>query len=246
MLAPAFKPNIMNNSTKYIIATLIVLVGVVGISFYSCEKEEITPNETTVIPIQEMDEDNISREEGTAEVRFEVIGLIEPYLNANYDFKALNEMCGKATEKAVSVDKYGQVGRAKIYNSNNFLNVLIVSNDAYKIEAAKLMIRPATASIPKEADYESFSIMTPADREPTRFAGFKIPAEDVSKDSFIAGAVKMVGADGKRFVAWIEGEVYGSTLLGKRFSYTLQECTVPADLGDYPAPPTDGSENIER
>ena len=236
----------MNNSTKYIIGALIILVGVIGISFYSCEKEEITPNETTVIPIQEMDDDNISREEGTADVRFEVIDLIENYLDANYEFISPNQMCGKAVMRTVNNDKYGQVGRANVYNSANFLNVLIVSKDVYKIESAKLMIRPMAAGTPKEADYESFSIMTPKDREASRFAGFRIPIEDVSKDSFIAGAVKLIDGKGNKFLAWIEGEVYGSTLLGHRFSYTLQECTVTNDTGDTPAPPTDGSEVFER
>lgn len=236
----------MNNSTKYIIATLIILVGVVGISFYSCEKEEITPNETTVIPIQEMDDDNISREEGTSPVRFEVINIREPYFDANYEFITPNTMCGKAVRKEVTVDKYGEVGTARIFNSANFLNVLIISEEAYKIEAAKLMIRPASEAGPKEADHAKFSIMTPADREPSRLAGFKIPIEDVKKESFISGAIKMTNAEGKKFLAWIEGEVYGSTMLGKQFSYTLQECTVDNDLGDTPAPPTDGSEILER
>ena len=36
------------------------------------------------------------------------------------------------------------------------------------------------------------------------------------------------------------------THMGKQFTYTLQECKVDNDLGDYPAPPTDGSENLER
>lgn len=235
----------MNSSTKYIIAALIVAIGVVGISFYSCEKEEIRPNETTVVPIQEMDAENNFRDEGPSEVRFEILDQIENYFDASYALITPNDMCGKATRKSVSIDKYGEVGKAFVFNSANFLNVIVVSNKEYKIESAKLMIKPITAEMPKEADYESFSIMTPNDRVPSRFAGFKIPIEDVAKDSFIAGAIKMTGADGKQFVAWIDGEVYGSTILGHKFSYSLQECTVDADLGDYPAPPTDGKEKTK-
>ena len=39
----------MNSNAKYIIIGLLLAVGIVGVSFYSCEKEEIVPNEYTPV-----------------------------------------------------------------------------------------------------------------------------------------------------------------------------------------------------
>ena len=57
--------------------------------------------------------------------------------------------------------------------------------------------------------------------------------------------VKLKDREGKNYLGWIEGEVFGETVYGKQFTFTLQECTVPAP-GDTPAPATDGSEILDR
>ncbi len=235
----------MKNSAKYIIGAIILSVGVVGVSFYSCEKEEITPNETTIQPIQEVDADSQVRDAGTQEIRYDVIHIRESFLDGNFELLQTNEMCGKAIRKTVEVEKIGQVGRVNLYNSENFLNVLFVSQEAYTIESVKLMVRPSSQGAPNNANPERFSIVTPKDREASRFAGFKIPIEDVANTSIIAGIVKLKDKDGKNFLGWIEGEVFGETVFGKQFTYTLQECTVPAVNGDTPAPATDGSEILD-
>ena len=235
----------MKNSGKYIIA-IILLVGVIGISFYSCEKEEITPTETTIQPIQEVDPESQIRDAGTQEIRYEVIHIREPFLDDNYELIESNEICGKPIRKTIDVEKIGQVGRVALFNSENFLNVLFISQKAYTIESVKLMVRPLSQGTPNNANPERFSVITPKEREPSRFAGFKIPIEDVVKTSIIAGVVKLKDKEGKNYLGWIEGEVFGETTFGKQFTFTLQECTVPNDTGDTPAPPTDGSEILDR
>ncbi|MFZ9027908.1 MAG: hypothetical protein ACO2Z9_02770 [Crocinitomicaceae bacterium] len=235
----------MNNSAKYLIGTIILLVGVVGISFYSCEKEEITPNETTIQPIQEADADSQVRDAGTNEINYEVIHIREPFLDESYELVESNEMCGKAIRKHIEVEKIGQVGRVNLFNSNNFLNVLFVSQEAYTIESVKLMVRPLSQGAPDNANPERFKVVTPEGREASRFAGFKIPVGDLANTSIIAGMVKLTDKDGKNYLGWIEGEVFGETVYGKQFTFTLQECTVPTQ-GDTPAPATDGSEILDR
>lgn len=225
----------MNNSTKYMIGTLIVLVGVIGISFYSCEKEEIAPNELTIAPIQETDADNTFREEGQSAIRFEMITQREDFLNTDYELILSNEICGKPSDKIITSAQIGQTGKAMIFNSENFLNILIVSQDAYVIESAKLNVRPETEPAINEGSSDRFSVSTPEDRTPSRFVGFKIPLEDVHKVSMISGSVTLNTKDGKRVLSWLQGEDLGTTTNGKQFTYELRDCTVPGG-GDVPAP----------
>lgn len=236
----------MNNSMKYIIGTLILLVGVVGISFYSCEKEEITPNATAEPEgTREMvqDESNTIR---STEVTPEGVELISPsdFLNADYQFVESEALCGKAFTKDIMNESGKRIGSSYVFNTDKYFYVWLVMDQGYKMKSANLHMATDARLFPLtddgKPDYSLFKYGIPDGKEIGRVMNFKIPVEQLNKESIVSVTAEFMNEDNNYHRAWVGTTVLEGSKDLKVFKYTEQECTVdPKDPG---APDSDNAD----
>lgn len=228
----------MNNSMKYIIATIILLVGVVGISFYSCEKEEITPNEYTPQVIQGLDADASNTERAETDVRPNADERITPeaYLDENYIFVEPEMLCGKPFKKDITNESGNVIGTSYVFNTDKNMYVWLVMNDGFKMKSAQMHLASDPKKFPMTSngkpDYTKFKYSTPADKEIGRVMDFKIPLNQLNGSSWVAVTAEFQNPAGTWLRAWVGKTVLQGEVNARIFKYEEQKCTAdPSDPG---------------
>lgn len=228
----------MNNSMKYILATLIVLVGVVGVSFYSCEKEEITPNEYTPQVIQGLESDASNTDRAETDVDPSADELISPeaFLDESYVFTEPETLCGKAFKKEITNESGKVIGTSYVFNTDKNMYVWLVTNDGYKMKSAQMHLASDPKQFPMTSngkpDYTKFKYSTPADKEIGRVMDFKIPLIQLNGKSFVAVTTEFQNPEGTWLRGWVGTAVLQGTVNARMFHYEEQKCTVkPNDPG---------------
>lgn len=228
----------MNNSMKYILVSAILLVGVVGISFYSCEKEEITPN-ATVEPegTREMVQDASNTIRST-EVTPEGEELISPsdFINENYEFVESEVLCAKPLSKEIFNESGKVIGQSYVFNTDKYFYVWLVTNEGFNMKNVKLHLATNVKTLPMTDDgrpnYSLFKYGTADDKEVGRMVNFKIPVHQLNGESIVSVTTEFYGENNAWHRAWVgQTLLQGSTEL-RIFKYAEQKCLVePTDPG---------------
>lgn len=188
---------------KFFLLATVVSAGVVAASVYSCEKEEIIPNETTK---------NAESADGF---------VTEP-----------NGVCGVILEKDIVDQQHKTVGQALIYNDTKYFYVVMSSYKSYEFTDVYMQIDDKYGDFPldesgnpllKEFEYSITG-------QPASHARkFKIPLTEMSGVSHLSvGAkVKMVmegSTNTKPITVWVDGKFYGSDKIGRSFVFEKTAC----------------------
>lgn len=238
----------MNNSVKYIIAAIIILVGVVGVSFYSCEKEEITPNEyTPQAEIQELDADASNTDRTSSYMNDPAGERLSPsdFFDENYVFTEPEHLCGKAHRKDMINEDGKVVGSSYVFNTDKYFYIWMVTNEGVEMNSAYMHMSANSKTFPLtnsgKPDYSKFKYSIPESKEFTRMLSFEIPVDQVLGESWVAVLAKAKNANGNWLKVWVGESILNNEVPIRLFQYKTQECVVdPKDPG---APSTDEAES---
>lgn len=186
---------------KYFFIAAVVVLGVVAVSVYSCEKQEFIPNTTGSI--------------SNDPTRF----VTEP-----------GAICGEMVETNIVKADGRAVGTALIYNDVKYFYVIMTPNKGYLLGNSFMHVGSTIREIPADGNgnpvlrnYE-YTI----DAEPSsRFRKFRIPISEITGKNFVSVAVEaekdVTDAD-KSFTVWIDGQWMGDQQMGRTFVYTKEIC----------------------
>lgn len=197
------------SSAIYLVISLLIVVGVISVTFYSCEKDVITPLEPTA--------QNTVKTDNADEVAF----------------KAPEDLCGKVTEKDIFNPRGTAVGRAYIFNTDKFFYVYLLANEGFEMRTAYMDLELDNLKLPLNddgnPDFSKFKHIIKQEGG-GRMRTFKVPVAELHDQSYVAvaGEFRKIEANetGDWFKAWVDGKEFGASLFGKVFSYTEQECTI--------------------
>lgn len=208
----------MKSNAKYFIAAVIVVIGVVGVSFYSCEKEEIEPNAFTP------GEDPAELEANAGNTY-----RVEPA--EDIDMPEIGENCGKVFTKKLMAAGNETVGNVVVYNNDDIYIVQISATRGWYFGRAYAHIAYDMAKFPLDnegnPDYMHYDF---AEKDPAqkKVVEFKIQLKEIKLDEFLTSIACEVTTDperpGKRMIAWVEGQKFGAKLPGTAFVYKKQSC----------------------
>ena len=208
----------MSSNAKYFIAAVILLIGVVGVSFFSCEKEEIVPNMTT--PSE--DPTQLEADAGNT-IRVEPIEDI--------DMPELGENCGKVFTKKLKAAGNETVGNVIVYNDDEVYRVQISATRGWYFGRAYAQIAYDMAKFPLDRDgnpdYTHFDHAV-KDPQQKKVVEFNIPFSRIELEQFMTSIAVEVTSDperpGKRMIGWVEGKEYGAKQPGTAFIYKRHPC----------------------
>lgn len=216
----------MKSNAKYFIAAIIIAIGVVGVSFYSCEKEEIVPNETspTLDPtVLDANPENTIRVEAVEDI----------------DMPAVGQNCGNVVTKRLMASGNETVGNVNIYNDEeNYIIEVGAARGWYFSRAfAQIAFDMAKFPLDKEGnpDYMHFEyvVKDPAEK---KFVSFKIPLNSIEFDELLTSLAVEVYSNperpGKKMVAWAQGKEYGDRFQGTAYPYHKQACLTTEAVGN--------------
>jgi hypothetical protein len=191
------------------ISLLLLFSIVISLSFLiSCEKENITPNEPKIV-----NRNNDNRDE----------------------LLALPQLCSEITYKNLLLKNNSRVGAAYFFNDREFFYAHIVAQESYKFKNAYLntsLLDEIPLTVDLNPDYGRFNHKIETETY-TRVFRFKIPIEQLKGQFIVSLAVQTLGTsdsdelklDISRYqLAWADGKSYGSTILGKYFTYKKGIC----------------------
>lgn len=222
----------MNNSIKYTIATIILLVGVVGISFYSCEKEEITPNATAEPDgVREMiqDETNTIR---TTEVSPEGEELIaaSDFLDENYKFVESELFCGKYFTKDVMNEDGKVIGASYVFNTDKYFYVYLVSDNGFVMKNAMMHFASNPRSFPLtkdgKPDFTKFKYSSVNENEIGRVMNFKIPVDQLKGEAIVSVTAEFKNENNEWHRGWVGASILQGSVNLRIFDYNEQKCEV--------------------
>lgn len=216
----------MNSNAKYFIAGLIIVIGVIGVSFYSCEKEEILPNETS--PLSDPQE-LVSSEDNT-------VRTDHP---SGLDLVAPENTCGQVEQQLLYIKDNVRVGGLNVYNDGKNLYFQFGFTSAYRLQRSYIHIAFDKAKIPVDKkgnlDPEAFKYQSMYS-EDAKTHLIKIPLSDIKKSGcLIAFAVDITNSDDKPLMyrAWAGKVPFGEGVEGTIMKYTVEPCLVDdADSND--------------
>lgn len=216
----------MNSNAKYFIAGLLILIGAIGVGFYSCEKEEITPNETTPTP---------DPEELTAS-RDNTIRTDEPW---EIHLVAPENTCGDPERNFFHLKDNSRVGGLSTYNDGRNLYFKFGFKAEYRLQKAYIHIALDQKKIPVDKmgnpDVEAFKYQSFYSEQAKSYL-VKVPLSDFKqKACLIAFAVDLVNSDDKpmAFRSWAGEVPFGETIKGAIMKYSVEPCLVDtADSND--------------
>lgn len=221
----------MSSNAKYIIVAMILAIGTIGISFYSCEKEVITPNETT-------------EPSGTRELEETPDNSLKTGddITDGDKFVLPQDVCGEATIQRILTSEGKPVGKAYCYNGKEFFHLMLVASEEFVIGNAYFQNVLDRNKIPLDEsgnpDFKQFK-HTIHDEEFASLRTFRVPISEFSGQTLITAVGEFKAkrssnpdADAKVFTAWVDGKQYGNTLFGRVFSYTKGVCLTDEPTGD--------------
>jgi hypothetical protein len=198
------------SNLKFFLIAAVLVLGVVVVSVYSCEKQTFVPQTT----------DSVSNDA----TRF----ITEP-----------GAICGEMTEKLILKADDRAVGQALVYNDTKYFYVIMTPNKGYLLGNAFMEVGRDMKEIPSDGNRNpilseySYTI----DSKPSStFRKFRIPVSELTGNNFVSVAVEAVSSKAslnKSFMVWVEGEFMGTEQKGRIFTYTKQVCkTTPGQSND--------------
>lgn len=216
----------MNSNAKYFIAGLLILIGVIGVAFYSCEKEEIVPNETTPTP----DPDELTASQDNT------IRTDEPL---DIDLVAPENTCGEVEHHLFHLKNNSRVGGLNVYNDGRNLYFEFGFKADYHLQKAYIHIAFDQKKIPVDKmgnpDVEAFRYQSTYS-EDSKSHLVKVPLSHIKQNAcLIAFAVDLANSDDKPLMyrAWAGEVPFGETIKGAIMKYSVEPCLVDtADSND--------------
>lgn len=204
----------MKKRKRYLFGTAIVGMMACGMFFFSCEKDEIVPNQFT--PQAAMEENN-----GSFKGENEEKGTIT----------VLRDNCGVMISRPLVTQGGISVGKAIIYNDKvNFYVKLITKRDYYIGKAyAHIAYDVNRFPLDKKGNpyYARFDYQE-LNPKPKNELYFKIPYEKIELRQFLSSVMcevfSLPDRPGIKMHAWIQGRPYGETIEGKIFAYSTKTC----------------------
>jgi hypothetical protein len=217
----------MKSNTIYFALTIILGIGIAGVSFYSCEKEDITPISERTTPLVEVDD---AQQTGTNP------GPPEEYIDSEY-LPGVEGNCGKTFIKPLNVRGI-EVGSVKVSNDQESYIIEVESNENYKLKRGFMHIAFNMDKFPLtekgNPDYKNFTYMNrnPSEQNTMKFV---VPLKFIKLDMFLTSLVCEVinvpikpdtqpEPTGEVLMAWVKGQGYGDTKPGTAFIYKKQNC----------------------
>lgn len=208
----------MNNSAKYLIAAMIIAVGIVGVTFYSCEKEEITPMEATV------DNTIKANDQETDEEKF--------------SFDNPQNICGEMSSNYMLSNEGKAVAKYFCYNDNDFFYMALIARKGMVINEAQLQLTTDFEKIPLDEqgnpDFKNFK-HTIQGVEASVQKVFRIPISEVHGKTLVTGTAMvtdMMTDNNKPYRVWVAGKEFGNSLKGRVFNYTKGVCLIDQPATD--------------
>lgn len=193
----------MKKNLKSILAIAVVATGVIAVSMYSCEKENIQPNNAT----EEVVEKDIT--------------TILP------DAMSL---CGEITKtQLVSAQSGSTIGTAFIYNNKSTLWVVLYTKKGAYMKNAYLEIAEKVSDLPvnirkNQLMFDKFTYRI--DAEPaSNVRVFKVPMKNIRNKTVFSAMVQIRTNGQNEFKerAWIQGKI-GFNGGGQAFNHVLDRC----------------------
>lgn len=193
------------SSLKYVFATLVLTLGIVVISVYSCEKEVIVPN-------------NISSTASRTD--------------ADLTLPIPGSICGEIQQKAMITMNGQEVGIALIYNDSKHFYVELTTNKGYYMKDANMHICKNFNELPLDEkgnpDIPRFTYSIYG-KPLSTVRKFRVGLQEMSGVSSIAVAVqtkylRKSNSQDDFEIAWIDGRKFGTTVPGRAFGYEKTLC----------------------
>lgn len=193
------------SSLKYVIASLVLVFGIVVVSVYSCEKEVIVPNE-----------DSLRTSRTDADLTLPIPGSI----------------CGEIQQKTMITMGGQEVGIALIYNDSKYFYVELTTNRGYYMKDANMHICKNFNELPlDEKGNPNISEFTYSiyGKPLSTVRKFRVGLQEMDGVSTIAVAVQtkyLRKSNSKEDfeIAWIDGRRFGTTVPGRAFGYEKTVC----------------------
>lgn len=194
-----------NSKLKYLFLASLMLMVTTVVTLYSCEKAAITPSERTL-------------EGNDAEGDF---SIPEP-----------NSICGNIENKFL-IDEHGhKIGEALIYNSKKYFYVYLTTKEGIFMRDVYLHVTDKMEKIPLDQNgdpfYKIFKYQI-VGKSLSNVRKIRVSLKDmegVSLVTVMAQTFDMNDEDvnGEIDLSWVDGRIYGKTLLGRVFTYEKQIC----------------------
>lgn len=193
------------SNLKYLFASVVVALGVVAVSVYSCEKEVITPNNLTT--------------EGTE-------------MKTDVNIPIPGSICGKIQQKGLIKVNDQEVGEALVYNDTKYFYVQLTTNRGYYMMDANMHICTKFEEIPVDKysnpDISRFTYSI-SGKPLSTVRKFRVALTEMNGNSLVTVTVKTKylrkGDDPIRFErAWVDGRSFGTTEPGRVFAYEKGLC----------------------
>jgi hypothetical protein len=194
-----------NSTLKFAFVTLLAAVILIAISFYSCEKEVITPNKD-----------------------LQSNSLYEP----DFILPIPSSVCGKIDQKSIFLLNGVAIGDALIYNDNRYFYILLTTRNEYYMKDAYMHICKNFDEIPMD-DYSNPAILdytySIKDQPISTVRKFRVKLNEMSGSSYISVTAEVknmsIASRPIKFEsAWIEGRQIGLTIKGTVFHYEKGLC----------------------
>ena len=190
---------------KFAFVTLIAAIILITISFYSCEKEVVTPN-----------------------VKKESNSLHEP----DFILPIPSSVCGKIQQKSIVLLNGIAIGDALIYNDNRYFYVLLTTRNEYYMKDAHMHVCENFDDIPLD-NYSNPALLnykySIINKPISTVRKFRVKLNEMSGSSYISVTAEVKNMRNspqsiKFESAWVEGRHIGSTIKGTVFHYEKGIC----------------------
>ncbi len=215
----------MNSNAKYFIVSLLLLIGVAGVSFYSCEKEEIVPNETT--PVSDPQELSSS-----------VDNTIRTDYPNGPSLELPENHCGEYELHYFSLSNKEKIGKVHIYNDGKNLYFQLGYKTEYTLQKSYIHIAFDKEKIPVDKmgnpDVEKFRYQSTYNNKLKTYL-IKVPLSDIRRTGcLIAFATDIVNNDDKplKLRAWAGEVEIGETIKGRIMKYTVEPCLIDEGISN--------------
>jgi hypothetical protein len=190
----------------YAFLAFFVTLSAISISVYSCEKESITPGDSQLM-------------------KFE--NLQEPELPSG------PAICGSYQERDLIQEDGTTVGRAYTYNNTKYMFITLITNKGFYMNDVSAHISKRFESIPRDEQGNPIIRLFNHFIDGNILANIRImriSLDEMSSTSLITVVAQIREQTinnqfpSKTKRAWIEGREYGTTIIGRVFTYYKGIC----------------------
>jgi hypothetical protein len=190
----------------YAFFAFIATLTAISISVFSCEKETITPSDSQLMKYEDLQEPELPS--GPA-------------------------LCGTYQERDLIEEDGTTVGRAYTYNNTKYMFITVITNKGFYMNDLSANVSKSFEDIPRDAQGNPIIRLFNHFIDGNILANIRImrvPLDEMSATSIVTVVAQVreqtfnnqFPAKPKR--AWIDGREYGTTVLGKVFTYNKGIC----------------------